>query len=602
MAEASRDSACIEYLLFAFMSLISMQAIQPPFLQYLHSNWVNSQLRQMTLAQKIGQLFQVAAFSNKGMAHVEHIISLIADYHIGGITFFQGDAQSQLRLTNTYQLFSQTPLFINIDAEWGLAMRLNGAPQFPYQMALGAIQEDTLIAEMGASLARQCKAMGVHSPLAPVADINNNPRNPVISFRSFGENKELVAGKAVVLMQALQQHNVLAVAKHFPGHGDTDTDSHLALPLLLHDEARIREVELYPFRQLIHAGLGAIMTAHLQVPALDDRPNMPATLSKKIITDLLRGEMGFRGLIITDAMDMKGITLHYPPGLADKLALMAGNDIITNSVSVAHGVREVQAAIASGELTEGWLEEKVRRILAMKEWCGLARWSAPQHDEGRQLMEEKAVTALNRQLATHALTLLMNEEALVAFQGARKKASLHIQCLEPQTIDASQAHHLRLMQQSGGFLHFSTLLKSKCGVEEAFYWSEKEGEASLEGIVEQLRAYNEVLLVFHGVHVKPHHHFGLPVQANEALNRLMLQQPVLLAFFGNAYALNQLSCAGEARAILLAYQENEYMHQAVAAVLAGKAVARGKLPVSLDKDFGATASGERPENSRIPSA
>jgi beta-N-acetylhexosaminidase len=566
-----------------------MPTIKPPFLQYLNSDWVNKQLGQLTLEQKIGQMFQVAAFSNRGAEHVQQIKTLITEYHIGGITFFQGDPQSQASLTNEYQALSKTPLFINIDAEWGLAMRLQGAVQFPYQMALGAVEDNRLIAEMGASLARQCRALGVQSPLAPVADINNNSKNPVISFRSFGENKELVARKAMLLMLALQENNVLAVAKHFPGHGDTDTDSHMALPVLLHSEGRIRSVELYPFQQLIDAGLGAIMTAHLHIPALDDRPNMPATLSKRVISDLLREEMGFRGLIITDAMDMKGITLHYAPGEADKLALMAGNDIITNSVSVSAGIQEVKKAIESGALSEQWLEEKLRRILAMKEWTGLNRWEPIHPEEYQQQSADPEVAELNRKLAAHALTLLRNDGEIIPLKPAKKRAALHIQCISQQLNDPSLEHHLKLIHNSGGISHFSDLLKSECGMEQIFSWNEKDGEEALWMLVEQLREYDEVLLAFHGISVKPKNNFDLPTIGAAALKQLMEQRPVVLSFFGNAYALDKIQDYAAAKAILLCYQENKYMHSAVANVLSGKTEAAGRLPVSINETFKAGA-------------
>lgn len=533
----------------------------------------------MSLDQKIGQLFQVATFSNRDKQHEDWIKELITLYHIGGLTFFQGSAERQASLTNAYQRISETPLFINIDAEWGLAMRLRGTIQFPYQMTLGAINDNNLLATMGESLAEQCKALGVQSPLAPVVDVNNNPKNPVISFRSFGENEKVVAQKALVLMEALQKNNILAVAKHFPGHGDTDTDSHLALPLLSHTEERIWSLELYPFQELIDQGLGAIMTAHIQIPALDASPNTPATLSKKIITELLKNQLGFEGLVISDALDMKGITEFYAPGEADKLALRAGNDILTNSVSVPDGARKIKEAIMSGELSEAWLETKVRKILAMKQWTGLDDWKPIVFEKYQEIIANGAKD-LNKKLSEKALTLIKNDAA-VPIEHPNTCASLHIQCMSEQKNDPSVAHHLELIINSGGSEHFSRLLETKCGVEHHFVWQEGDGEQNLEELVKRLTIYDTVVLAFHGINVKPRNNFDIPTTAHGALQQLMLQNNVVLVFFGNAYALKMLHYHDNAKATVLAYQENAAMHEAVSDLLAGHIKAEGRLPVTI---------------------
>ena len=299
----------------------------PPFLLDSSVNWVDKTMKSLSPDERIAQLFMVAAYSNKDQVHVKSITKLVENYKIGGLIFFQGGPVRQAKLTNEYQSKSKVPLMIAMDAEWGLAMRLDSTITYPRQMALGALQDDLPIYNMGKYLAQQCKRLGVHVNFAPVIDINNNPNNPVINSRSFGENKELVAQKGIAYMKGMQDENIIACGKHFPGHGDTDKDSHKALPVINHSKERLTEVELYPFRELINAGLGSMMVAHLSVPALDYGKAKATTLSHEVVTDLLKDEMGFKGLVFTDALNMKGVSAYYKPGEVDLLALLAGNDV-----------------------------------------------------------------------------------------------------------------------------------------------------------------------------------------------------------------------------------------------------------------------------------
>ena len=274
--------------------------------------------------ERIAQLFMVAAYSNRDSSHQREIEKLITDQKIGGLIFFQGGPIRQANLTNGYQAKAKVPLLVSIDAEWGLAMRLDSTMKFPKQMTLGAISDNNLIYQMGEQIAMQCKRMGIHINLAPVADVNNNSENPVINYRSFGEDKYKVANKAIAYMKGMQNKGVMANAKHFPGHGDTDSDSHKTLPIIKHNRERLDSLELYPFQQMIDSGLGSMMIAHLYIPSLDDRPNRASTLSENIVTDLLQKEMGFEGLIFTDALNMRGVSAFYNPGKLDVEALLAG--------------------------------------------------------------------------------------------------------------------------------------------------------------------------------------------------------------------------------------------------------------------------------------
>ena len=279
--------------------------LMAPFTGRAQSSWVDSTLNTMSLDEKIGQLIMVAAYSNKDSLYEKQLGTSIEKYHIGGIIFFQGGPKSQALMTNKYQQKSRIPLMIGMDAENGVGWRIKPAMEFPNQTLLGAIRDTNLIYRLGEAIGQQCRALGIHVNFAPVADINVNPKNPVIGIRSFGEKKEEVGNRTLQYMRGLQSQHVMAVAKHFPGHGDTDTDSHFALPLIRHSVARIDTVELYPFKQLFEAGIPGVMIAHLNVPSYDTT-NIPASLSKRIVTGLLREKLHFDGLCFTDAMNMKG--------------------------------------------------------------------------------------------------------------------------------------------------------------------------------------------------------------------------------------------------------------------------------------------------------
>lgn len=335
--------------------------------------WIAQQIAAMTPNQRIAQLIMVAAYSNKDEAHRTEIANLIKQYKIGGLIFMQGTTFKQVELTNYYQSISSTPLLIATDAEWGLSMRLDDAPQYPRELTLGAIQNNRLIEDMGRDIARQCRRLGVHVNFAPVVDVNVNPSNPVINDRSFGENKYNVAEKGIAYMRGMETNGLIACAKHFPGHGDTDADSHYTLPVINHDRTRLNEVELYPFKRLIENGVGSMMIAHLAVPTLDAQPisatssmTMPTTLSKKVVTDLLKNEMGYQGLIFTDALNMQGVAKFFGPGEVDAKALLAGNDILLFSGSVSKAIHEINKAIAAGLITQDEIDNRVRKVLAAK--------------------------------------------------------------------------------------------------------------------------------------------------------------------------------------------------------------------------------------------
>ena len=357
--------------LFFITSNVIAQQIQNPVFFNENNIWADSILENLTIDEKIGQLFMVIAYSNKSKNHKKEISRLIKKHKIGGLMFLQGGPKRQAKLTNYYQSISKTPLMIALDAEWGISMRLDSALRFPWQMTIGATMDSALVYEMGEEIARQCKLIGVNINFAPVIDINSNPKNPIINNRSFGESIGNVSSLGLAYMQGLQENNILACAKHFPGHGDTDKDSHKTLPVINHSSYRLKKVELKPFDYLIKNGLASIMTAHLFIPSLDDKDKTPISLSKKVVDGLLTKEMGFKGLKFTDGLNMKAVSDLYDPGYLDVQALIAGNDVLLCAQDVPRAVKMIKKSINDGLLSENDINEKCRKILIAKKWMGL---------------------------------------------------------------------------------------------------------------------------------------------------------------------------------------------------------------------------------------
>ncbi|MBC7451124.1 MAG: glycosyl hydrolase, partial [Cytophagales bacterium] len=376
--------------------------------------WADSVLSGLSEEQTLGQLFMVAAYSNKNEAHTQEIDRLIKDQAIGGLIFFQGGPVRQAQLTNHYQSNSKVPLFIAMDAEWGLGMRLDSTISFPKQMTLGAIQNNAEIYKMGIEVARHCRRLGVHINFAPVVDVNSNANNPVIGVRSFGEDKINVSQKGIAYMKGMQELRVMANAKHFPGHGDTDTDSHLALPVVNQSISKLADVELYPFRQLIDSGVASIIVGHINITAIDN--GKAATLSKPIVTDLLKNEMGFRGLIFTDALNMKGVSSMYKPGEVDVKALLAGNDVLLFAENVPLAIKKISKAIHDREITREDINARVKKILMAKYWAGLNNLKAVDTTNLYNDLNSSSSKAVVNRLYKQALTVVKNQNNLIPFK------------------------------------------------------------------------------------------------------------------------------------------------------------------------------------------
>src|SRR5690606_28424135 len=505
------------------------------------------------------------AYSNRDKSHEQEILKLIRDQKVGGLGFFQGGPVRQSRLINPYQEASKVPLLMAMDAEWGLGMRLDSTISYPYQLTLGAISNDSLIYKMGAEVARQMKRAGLHFNFAPVADINNNPNNPVINFRSFGEDKNNVARKATTYMRGMQDHGILATAKHFPGHGDTDTDSHYALPQIAHSRKRLDDIELYPFREMIKAGVGGIMVAHLNVPALDPS-GVPSTLSKPIVTDLLRKELGFKGLIVTDAMNMRGVTACNTPGVVDKDAILAGNDLLEFTEDVPRAISEIRKAISEGKITQQEIDTRCRKILAVKYWVGLHRNSHVDINGITDDLNTPKAKLLNRNLLEAAITVLNNEGAV----------------LPVRDLDT-----LRIASVSIGRRHISTFQESLAlyAPVDHFVVPDSASQIFLDSIAAQLKKYNRIIAGIHDGPGRPVNRIAFARPVLDFISRLSARPGVVVAVFKNPYVLDKLNSIEDADGLIVTYQDNADVEDLTAQLVFGGIGARGKLPVSIGSKF-----------------
>ncbi|WP_460879868.1 glycoside hydrolase family 3 protein [Pontibacter rugosus] len=378
--------------------------------------WVDSVMATLTPAQRIGQLFMVAAYSNKNEKHFREIDTLVSRYNIGGVMFMQGGPVRQATLTNRFQAQAKVPLLVAMDAEWGLDMRLDSSMHFARQMTLGAMDDDRYVYLMAREIALKMKRMGVNVSFSPVLDVNNNANNPVIGSRSFGESKEEVARRGIAYIRGLQDHGVIAVAKHFPGHGDTDTDSHLALPVITHDMKRLTDVELYPFKQSFDAGVMGVMVAHLYLPAIDSTRNLATTLSKPVVTGLLKDKMKYKGLVFTDALNMKGVSRYYKPGEVDLKALLAGNDVLLFPEDVPTAVTKIADAVQQKLITQEEIDARVRKILQAKYWTGLNSYEPVKLANLQKEVDRPVSSIVQEQLFEHAVTVVENKENLLPFR------------------------------------------------------------------------------------------------------------------------------------------------------------------------------------------
>lgn len=529
--------------------------------------WVDSVFNSLSFDEKIAQFFVIRTFSNQNQHFYDSISQIIKKYNVGGLTFFQGSPAKQAILTNYWQSIAKTPLLITIDAEWGLGMRLDSAFSFPKQMTLGAMQNHDLVYKMGQQIGEQCKRVGVQMNFAPVVDINSNPKNPVIGYRSFGENPENVSQKGVAFVEGMQSTGVFATAKHFPGHGDTDNDSHYTLPVLNHSMDQIQNVDLEPFRRVIRAGVGGIMVAHLFIPAIDDRVSYATSLSEKAVDGIMKEQLGFQGLAVTDALDMKGVTNYHKSGDIELMALLAGNDILLLPLNIPKAISNIKAAVQDGRISEEEINSRCRKILTLKYKAGLNNQTKIEIKNIHADINKPEYSSTVRQIFEEAVTVVKNNDSLLPLMSlsSKKVASL--------SIGASKTGTFQKTLADSGCKNFLKL-------------GSQPTESEILEMIKKLAPFEVVIVSFHNMSNAVSKKFGLPATALTMLKKIATGKTKLIVdLFGSPYSLAYLDMAKDLDAIIVSYEENEISEKVSAEIIGGTLMAKGKLPVTASPEF-----------------
>jgi len=555
----------LTFLLSLLLSISAQSQVQNT-MRLAEQHWVDSVFNALTPQQRIGQLFMLRANSDIDSLEIRQLTRLVKEYNIGGLCFFKGGPVRQAILTNHYQRLAKTPMLISMDAEWGLGMRLDSTISFPRQMTMGAIRNEQLITEYGLAIAEQLRRMGVHVSFSPVADINSNPANPVINIRSFGEHKEDVARKAVLYMKALQQGGIISVAKHFPGHGDTDTDSHHALPFIGHSAATIDSLDIYPFRELINAGIDGIMIAHLNIPALDATKDIPSSLSLKVIDSLLRKSLKFNGLVMSDALDMKGVSNYGAPASVELKALKAGNDVLLLSVSVDKAVAEIMQAIDSGSYSMQELSVHCKRILSYKYKVGLNKYQPVKLSNLYNDLHSPEHENLNLELYRNAITVLKNEDNIIPIilSDTARIASLMIGYTDMKMFQ----------QRINDYAHV-----------DHYTLPRNVDKKTIESTIKYLKDYDLVIIGINNTIPTPARNFGISDLTISLVDSLLVSKSCILNLFTLPYSVNLFSKIEKAKAVVVAYQDNADAYNAIVQMMFGATAASGQLPVSVNKVF-----------------
>lgn len=527
--------------------------------------WVDSVFNSLTPEQRIGQLFMVSAYSNRNEKHILELEQLIKKYNIGGLIFFQGGPGRQARITNRLQAVAQVPLLIGMDAEWGLSMRLDSTWSFPRQMALGAQRTSKGTYALGREMARQSKRLGVHVSFSPDVDVNSNPANPVIGFRSFGETPELVTERGLAYMNGLQDNGVMANAKHFPGHGDASTDSHYDLPVISRTRAQLDSVELPPFKALFKAGVKSVMVAHLSIPALDTTRNKPSSTSKKVVTDLLRHEMDFEGLVFTDGLNMKGAAAYYKNGRLEVECLKAGNDVLLCPEDVPASFNAIWDALDKGELSQRDLDKRVRRVLEAKYWVGLHDYKPIDLANLDRDLNPSSLRAFNKTQYANSATVLNLEPDFLPIRAVESTPIVSIAISTDSSSD-----YLNLMKRYAPMRTMALPEKVKPTA-----WD------SVRRVMAGLKP-STVIVSYHNLMSKARN-FNLPDSGVALVPKLVAQgHEVVVVAFGNAYALKNFTGT---KALVTMYEDNVYTRHIAPQLLFGSLQAEGRLPVTPRPEY-----------------
>ncbi|MFT3796327.1 glycoside hydrolase family 3 N-terminal domain-containing protein [Flavobacterium sp.] len=521
--------------------------------------WVDSVYKQMTFDEKLGQLFMVSAYSNKDSAHIKSIDKLVTDYKVGGLIFFQGGPGRQARLTNRYQAKAKLPMFIAIDGEWGLGMRLDSTYRFPWNMTLGAIKNKKLIERVGEQMGKHSNRMGIQFNFGPVLDINTNPKNPIIGFRSFGESKENVTESAMAMMKGFQSKKIISTGKHFPGHGDTEADSHYSLPLISHSRERLEEVEFYPYKKLMKEGLESVMVAHLNVPALENRPNLPSSISYNLVTNVLQKHLGFRGLVFTDALNMKAASNYLKPGEIDLEAFLAGNDILLCAEDVPRAYEKICAAYQDTIITPERLALSVKKILKYKYKAGLNQYKPIQTANLYQDLNDPQSDALQYELYENAITVLKNKDEILPIKELENNKIAYVKLGDD--VNSS----------------FVSTLKKYTEITEVF-------ADNIDSLNVKLKPFNTVIVGFHKSDKAWKSH---AFSDNDLLwlDQIAKNNVVILDAFTKPYSLMQIANFDDIEAVVQSYQNSNVAQEVSAEIIFGAVDAKGVLPVSIAPHF-----------------
>lgn len=524
--------------------------------------WVDARYDAMSLDEKLGQLFMVMIASDQGAAAIDQVESLIKQQHIGGVIFSTGGPVRQAKLTNRFQSASKLPLLVGMDAEWGLSMRLDSTYSFPWNMTLGAITDNTIVQDVGRRIGEHAKRLGVHINFAPDIDINTNPNNPIIGNRSFGEDRENVANKGIAFMKGMESAGVLSSGKHFPGHGDTETDSHHALPMINFDRARLDSVELYPFNRLIENGLSSVMVGHLEVPALEIKKELPSSLSEQIISGVLKEEMGFQGLVFTDALNMKGVTDHGKNGDAELAAFIAGNDILLMPLDVKKAKDKLAKAYDRGKISEERLSESVKKILMAKYKVGLHRYQPVELENLYEDLNSRKDDLVYEDAIENAITVVKNDYYLMGIKNLENKKIAYVKFgdAESDPFVETLNKYTEVTQING---------------------------KDIATLKEKLKDYNLVIIGYHKSNESPWKPYKFSEKELEWLEAIAAERSsnLILSVFAKPYALMDISSFKSIDGVVVAYQNSKLAQEKAAQLIFGAIPAKGRLPVTAHPDF-----------------
>lgn len=545
-------------ILFTLLSICFLKAQYQPKKTTLAdqekaNTWVNKTYSQLSQNEKLGQLFIVALYTNKGESFINDVRNIVEKEKIGGLILMQDDAEREINLVNEFQKNAKVPLLIGMDAEWGLYQRIPTAYKFPWAITLGAIQDKNLIYQMAEKIAQDCKRMGINWDFAPVVDVNTNPNNPIIGNRSFGSDVDNVIHSALAYSKGLQDSNVLAAIKHFPGHGDTDTDSHLDLPVVSHNLERLNEIEIAPFKASMDKGIGGVMVAHLYVPTLENGKGIPASVSHKIVTELLKEKLGYKGLIITDALNMGAVANKYKAGELDAMAFKAGNDLMLFSQDVAKGKKLIQNAIDRGEIPQSRVEESVKKILLAKYYLGLTQYNEVNPINVNQDLNTESHQQLVQNLYSNALTLIKDEKALLPL---KEKETYYYVPLEEAP--------------------YETFYQNLSNTQNIVLIKATE--------IATIPTGAKVIIGIHKDNSTAYKPYQISANSKKIISALAKKHPIILTIFGSPYALKDFSIS-KLSTVLISYENNSDSMKATAEAFKGNTEINGKLPVLVNEDL-----------------